>query len=230
MPQNITDTSTFTDPIVIPADADPADLTYIETLAQGLANRTRFLRDYCTDQGVQLPAATQHIRYIGAQAAQPGMETDGAPRWRARLLGAPPDNFDGAWRSNASFAELFLDLTPRLVRGGTLIRVRALVRPGATLAARGGAGNGVQAAVFGVSFGASFAAPAITTTHVGTTDEDDGTTNLQWLQVDLAPSGVAVSTYATWYLRLYAGVDGDTNRDFFYGAMVEVASPTIRND
>lgn len=43
MPQNITDVSTFTDPIVIPADADPADLTHIETLAQGLSNRTRYL-------------------------------------------------------------------------------------------------------------------------------------------------------------------------------------------
>lgn len=43
MPENITDVSTFTDPIVVPADSDPADRTYVLTLAQGLANRTRRL-------------------------------------------------------------------------------------------------------------------------------------------------------------------------------------------
>ena len=45
MPVNITDVPTFTDPIVIPADSDPADRTYIVTLAQGLSNRTRYLAD-----------------------------------------------------------------------------------------------------------------------------------------------------------------------------------------
>lgn len=45
MPQNITDVDEFTDPIVMPADADPANLTYITTLTQGLANRTRNLRN-----------------------------------------------------------------------------------------------------------------------------------------------------------------------------------------
>ena len=43
MPQNVTDASTFDDPIVEMADSDPLDATYARTAIQGLANRTRYL-------------------------------------------------------------------------------------------------------------------------------------------------------------------------------------------
>ena len=45
MPVNITDVDQFTDPIVGPADSDPADRTYVMTIAQGLANRTRYIHN-----------------------------------------------------------------------------------------------------------------------------------------------------------------------------------------
>ncbi len=43
MPQNITDVSTFTSPIVAPADGDPENAASVVTAIQGLSNRTRSL-------------------------------------------------------------------------------------------------------------------------------------------------------------------------------------------
>lgn len=40
--QNVTDVDAWTAPVVVPADTDPADATYVRTAAQGLANRTRY--------------------------------------------------------------------------------------------------------------------------------------------------------------------------------------------
>lgn len=221
MPTAITDVSEFTATVEGPADADPQAADSYLPGYQGLANRTRFLRDYCTDDGIQLPATRQHLRYIGPQSARPKDS-----EWQARGQASSPDDFDGVWRSNGNFGELYLDLTPRLVRGGTLIRARVLIRPGAAR----GSGNRMQFFVVGVSFGASFASPSITPTLIGSAVEDDGTTALQWRTVDLSPSGEAVAPYVAWYLKVIAGSDGASNRDYFYGAVVEVASQTIRND
>lgn len=43
MPKNLTDSSAFTSPIVVPVDADPADAASVEVGFQALANRTRLL-------------------------------------------------------------------------------------------------------------------------------------------------------------------------------------------
>lgn len=45
MPVNITDVDTFTDPVQAPADADAADGTTFQLAPQGLANRTRNLKN-----------------------------------------------------------------------------------------------------------------------------------------------------------------------------------------
>lgn len=45
MPTNIVDVSTFTDPIVGPASGDPRTAASVVTMGQGLANRTRLLKD-----------------------------------------------------------------------------------------------------------------------------------------------------------------------------------------
>lgn len=44
MPQNVTDVSTFTAPIVAVADGDPADGADFLAATQGLSNRTRYLK------------------------------------------------------------------------------------------------------------------------------------------------------------------------------------------
>lgn len=185
------------------------------------------LDTYCDDFGVQLPAAVQPSRYIGPECAEARYDSvAGKETWAGRNVGVGGDLFEGAKRSEIDSGELYIDLTPRLVRNGTLAHVRVLVKPGA---ARAGA-NRMQAALLGVDFGASFAAPAIVRSSVGAAVYDDGTTNEQWLHIDLTPAGVAVTTHALWRLYLYAGNDGATNHDYFYAVEVEVASSTIRND
>jgi hypothetical protein len=57
MPENLTDTSTFVDPIVVPADADPLNRTYVVQSAQGLADRTRYLLNRGAN-GLMLGAGT----------------------------------------------------------------------------------------------------------------------------------------------------------------------------
>lgn len=93
MPVNVTDVSTFTDPIVIPADSDPADRTYIITLAQGLANRTRYLKDERDAiQGIVRPdLAASRGMYMHAIQGTPGWDSvDPTPRpgWNQGILGA----------------------------------------------------------------------------------------------------------------------------------------------
>src|SRR3990172_7853093 len=90
MPVDITDAHVFTDPIVRPADSDAADLTYIVTLTQGLANRTRWLYDVIG--GVAYP----YQRYIVfaplvCAADSPGTafgwgQANGAPRYAHSLV------------------------------------------------------------------------------------------------------------------------------------------------
>lgn len=46
MPANLTDSNTFTDPIVVPTDGDALTGASNALEAQGLANRTRFLKNY----------------------------------------------------------------------------------------------------------------------------------------------------------------------------------------
>jgi hypothetical protein len=83
MPVNITDVDTFTDPIVAPADSDPADRTYVLTIAQGLANRTRSLVNrYGTDNVPLLspvPDITRVLSLLGGKSltTTPG----GVPHW-----------------------------------------------------------------------------------------------------------------------------------------------------
>lgn len=45
MPTDLVETATFTDPIAVPVDADPANAASVETPFQGLANRTRWMVD-----------------------------------------------------------------------------------------------------------------------------------------------------------------------------------------
>jgi hypothetical protein len=46
MPTNIVDTATYTNPIVAPASGDPRTAASVETMGQGLANRTAYLGSF----------------------------------------------------------------------------------------------------------------------------------------------------------------------------------------
>jgi hypothetical protein len=60
MTVNLTDTSTFTDPIVAPNDGDPANGAVFQVGLQGLANRTRQQKNRLD----AIEAATQFGRYL----------------------------------------------------------------------------------------------------------------------------------------------------------------------
>jgi len=134
MPQNITDVSAFTDPIVIPADSDAADLTYIETALQGLANRTRFMISKIggtagTDEWLY-PTAKERVILIsmaGAKSAIDHNATSGLVTVNHHWDQLTTDE----WRSRKDSGSLLIPLNPYLVQGCDILRVRAIVASGA---------------------------------------------------------------------------------------------------
>lgn len=121
MPGNITDSDTFSDPIVHPTDGDAVNGAGIELVAQGLANRTRWLLNRilgATAQTIIVPPipAAQEGEYF-ATASMPADTTDGAmlqsgvpgsdPICKCFLVGLPRTgtitgvraNVFGAWAS-----------------------------------------------------------------------------------------------------------------------------------
>lgn len=166
MSQNITDVDTFTDPIVIPADSDAADLTYIETMAQGLANRTRWLANLlggATGTGEWLyPTVRERVVTVGPR------EGNGEAGWDYNLI-------DRATCSTNS-ADLFVDLGKHLPSGAVLKSVEALVKPGTTAL--------MSLKLYRTALGAAFDTPGDPAdTQVGSTDDSDASNNYQLLAV-----------------------------------------------
>lgn len=180
MPVNITDDSTFTDPIVAPADSDPADRTYVLTIAQGLANRTRHLfeRFDALTGIVVLPGPVNAEKYLGLPNAQ------AISGW---TITNPRE-----WVSNANGAKMVWDIAPYLPRntpGVTLSQVAVLLKPGAARAPGGSytIGDTMQCNLTRIAHGFTVGTPSRTILSVDDS-EDDGTSNLQW--VELTPGGM----------------------------------------
>lgn len=209
MPVNITDVDAFTDPIVIPADSDPADRTYIVTLAQGLANRTRHVKNYLEPAGVVLPAPQTVVHRCTALGVTPKF-TGGACEWTS---------VDGGqWRSEVNSTTLELDLTQRLPRAASITRVRARVLPGA---ARSGTAR-MRLGLVGLDL-----------SFVGAESEeayDNAAASAQWLDIDLTGAPLPVANAAMWFLQVRAGNTGGSAKDFVYGFEITFTTSTIRND
>lgn len=91
MPTNITDTSTFTDPIQGPADADPQNAASYLVGYQGLANRTAYLKDHLdpVEAIVRPDLAASHGAFIPALWCKPVWDaSDSRPAWQPADLGA----------------------------------------------------------------------------------------------------------------------------------------------
>lgn len=108
MPTNITDVNAFTTPVQAPAGSDDADLTYVLTALQALANRTHYLNKLAND-------VTERTFVVSPHQAK---MTTGWTRGNTSLT------------SVANNAPLYLDLD-FLPNGAVLKHVRALVTPGA---------------------------------------------------------------------------------------------------
>lgn len=205
MPVNITDVSTFTDPIVAPADADPADRTYVVTIAQGLSNRTRKLWDM-----------------VG-----------GAPGDKTIYIGPTCARYHSSWvqgifayaQSGANDAALHVDLADFLPSGAVLKEVHALVKPGA---ARAG-GDRMLMKVFRQDLTA-FPGADPTLTQLGV-DQEDGGGNTRQLISQAGLTETIDRDVNAVTLQLQAGNTGGTGgqEDRFYALKIVFTDPGPRS-
>jgi hypothetical protein len=213
MPQTITPISAFTTPVTAPAPTDPADELEVVALAQQLANRTQFLRDIVTDSGIVLPSSQLGSHYFGPASLVPNQ-------------GVTTTRAEGSLLVASDAGLVFCDLSRALPRSASIVRLRALVDPGAARAL----GQRMSVALVSHVFGGSFAAPTAPVVSSVGSQADDGATTLQWITLDLTGAPVAVSTAAAWTARIAAGIDASANNDRIYGVEVEFTYTTIRRD
>lgn len=140
MPQNLTDTSTFTSPIVIPADTDAADLVYVESFAQGLANRTRYLANLVggaagTGEWVYADGSRQKKFLIPLSSANP-MSSGGVRDWEQEA--------SNSWSSRRNVGTLIFPLNAFLLNGDTIVDVELWYGPGGARSA----GNGMKLGLY----------------------------------------------------------------------------------
>jgi hypothetical protein len=224
MPVNITDVDTFTDPIVGPADSDPADRTYVMTIAQGLANRTRSLLGQIGSLGTFAGAdlVSRTVR-VGAHRARiqriPSIDANWIPAALESGLQctSTTDGGGGGRRT------LWFDVSAgvELPWQCTLSQVQLQVRPGA---ARGSASDQMQVSVYRVE-----ANPEVMA-QLGTTTLAANNGNLQLLTVSfttISINGEAVSGNNHRILvHVQTGVESSAVNDTVYDARFTL--PTIQ--
>lgn len=220
MPVNITDVDTFTDPIVAPADSDPADATYVRTIAQGTANRTRNLKNRLEDIEDQIsggewvyPGAsfrTRTIELLPSDFEQANNTANNIP-WRFR---PSVGNAQTVKSGSSERAELVRQLNRLIPGNGVVTNIWVMVTPGA---ARSGV-NKLSAQLY--SREPTVYTPgseALGSVALMQSVSDDGGTGLQSL---LLNSGADMTLgYAIW-LHVSSG-SGDTTDDLFHGVKIE---------
>lgn len=194
MPSNITDVDTFTDPIVGPADADPADRTYLMTGLQGLANRTRRLVNMLGGSGA---ATVERTIYVGPTA----FRTAASQGIFAYVL------------LNQNDQPAFADVADFLPSGAILKSVHVLVKPGFAR----GAGDAMLFKLFRQQMTA-FPGADPTATQLGGDDEDDGSNGRQLVGVSGLAETIDRDVNAIT-VQLQAGNDAGTGgrEDRIYG-------------
>lgn len=209
MPINITDVSTFTDPITAPAGADPANAASVVEPIQKLSNRTRFLRNkYDVDGHVVLPAPLQYSKRLTAASALALSGTWTRPDF-AELLG-------GSIAAVAGW-----ELTPLLPYHVSIVRARVLVDP--AVARTIGDGR-VTAFLISRTYGLSFGSPTIDAPVIEASDDDDGTSNLQW--ITLTPASPVVVSGKLWTVQVQTG-STSSGADKLHACVVEYQATKI---
>lgn len=233
MPVNVADVSTFTDPIVIPADSDPADRTYIITLAQGLANRTRWLADRLggilgTGEWSYVAPRTKHFT-VELASAQPVTDSAGAtPQWRR----ATQPLTAGQLVALANDGEIVVPIGALLRDGMVITDVIASCKPAAVRA-------GTSRVRFALCYWVpDFTTPAnnpVTPQIVGAAFVyDDGTTNNQNVSLSSLLGGghtvVRSSPTAArdYFVHIRSGSSGSVG-DIVHGIKLVVSDPGPRN-
>ncbi len=221
MPENLIDVDAFTDPIVVPADSDPADRTYLVTAAQGLANRTRNLKNRIEDVEDRISPfdewrypggafKTRTLEVLPSAFEQVNNTANNIP-WRFRPA---VGNAQTVKSAGTERAELALQLNRLIPANGVVTNIWVMVTPGA---ARGGA-NKITTQLY--SREPTIYTPgseAVGTVALMQSTSDDGGTGLQSL---LLNSGADMTLgYAIW-LHVSSG-SGDTSDDLFHGAKIQ---------
>lgn len=233
MPTNITDTSTFTDPIQGPADDDPQLADSYNLGFQGVANRTRYLADRLggADGSGEWSYPTPRARHIPISLAD-GREirdtSGGTPEWRF----ATSPSVAIVWFSLVDSGRILFPLGAMLRDGMVITDVQVIVAPGA---ARSGT-NGVRVGLYYVA--PSFATPAsnpITPAIVGGAYKyDDGTANKQLITLaSVLGAGHTVvlndaTSHRDYFLEVRAGNTGAVNADSLYGVVLFANEPGPR--
>jgi hypothetical protein len=235
MPTNITDVDTFTDPIQGPADADAQTAASYNLGFQGLANRTRNLKNKF-NVGGELAYSPQPSRvrtlpaFAGLAASVGGREF---PDWVVSTSGSPPNQgmilrvnrSTGTPNIEITDARLLFPLFWFVPVESTITRIRALVKPGLAR----GAGDRMKAFYFTQQ--PSFLAGG---SHalVGplASDEDDGTTNLQILDTGVISYAVSFKTGPNLVYCVNSGQTGSTTvSDEVYAIELTYSDPGPRS-
>lgn len=212
MPQNITDSPVFTDPVTAPADGDPLDAaSIIVNGIQALSNRTKYLADLVggnagTDEWFYEDAARVRQRIVSPFAMTEGtLATAGTQYWTVANFVSGGTAYSRT--SQVDRALLVDDISRYMPIGAQLTRIEALVGPGS---ARATVGDRMTMTLARQT--PNFATPAIPVA-VGPifTATDDGTSAVQVID-----SGVIlqlVDRTSDLVLRIAAGNDAGTNKD-----------------
>jgi len=224
MPQNITDVSTFTDPVTAPADGDALDAASIITNGiQAAANRTRYLVDR-----VGGAAGTGEFGYADSPRARvrtlsPFMMTEGA-------LGAGTQfwtvaNFASGGTSRARTSQLDRailvdDVARYLPIGASLTGVEVMVAPGI---ARATVGDRITVTLTRHTPDWVTTPSPIPAAVDVFTATDDGLLPAQVI----ASGAIAenISRSVNHVLRIVAGVDAGTNKDDVFAIRLSFTVP-----
>lgn len=221
MPTNLTDVSTFTDPMQGPADADAQSAASYNVGFQGAANRTRYLVDR-----VGGPANTLEWAY---------------PVTRVRTTMAQPDDFilghtggsTSSWKVVDSASEgpqmhPLVDSQPaycrlRLPHGATLRTVEVMVQPNSSRTAGNRFRARIDRRVF--DFDAPLSYPVVTT--IAAEQDDGGASTL--VEIVFSSLTEVHDAGRQLYVRILGPVGSLTANDILYGVRYTWDDPGPRN-
>lgn len=191
MPSNITDSATYTTPVQVPSDGEPANVASLILPIQALSNRTAYAKARLD----ALTAARTVTRCVNVTTG--GYAASGG--WSINSL--------GNWGSTADFGSLTLDVSEGLEDGASLTSIQLRINPGA---ARAG-GNRMRALI------RLRDEDGVVTDLTASGTSDDTTTNSQDLVVTPdAPHTIDRDLYV-YTVVLFAGSDGSSNNDLCIG-------------